>query len=196
MRTWMRSIIWKATSLVALLVASHAYAAEWQDCAKGDVEHRIAGCSQVISQLLGTGQGGETRLKNAYVLRGSQYLAKGEFDLAIADQNAAIEIDPNYAIAFSLRGNAHSKKGEHDRAIADFSEAIRRDPGLMAAYSSRGYTYAAKGARDLAQSDFRKVLELPATIDANKRLQDQEIARSGPRRACKACAARRARPRS
>src|SRR5690242_6378787 len=106
---------------VAVLLASNASCfADWENCTKGDIDHRIAACSQTIEE----GPNGGTKRRDAYVIRGSLYLAKREFDLAIEDQSAAIRLDPNYAIAYDLRGGAFRQKGDFDRAIADFSEAI------------------------------------------------------------------------
>ena len=38
-------------------------------------------------------------------------------DRAIADFNAALTINPNYAEAYNNRGNAYADKGDYDRAI-------------------------------------------------------------------------------
>ena len=50
---------------------------------------------------------------------------KGECDLAIADFNKAIELNPEDAEAHSNRGIAYADKGEHDLAIADLDQAER-----------------------------------------------------------------------
>jgi dienelactone hydrolase len=46
----------------------------------------------------------------------------------------------------------------------------------MPAYSVRGNVYMGQGKLDLAQQDFRKVLQIPVTEDAHRRLQDHASA--------------------
>jgi tetratricopeptide (TPR) repeat protein len=50
---------------------------------------------------------------------------QNKYDLAIADYNEAIRIDPSNAFAFRWRGNAHKAKGEREPALANYDEAIR-----------------------------------------------------------------------
>lgn len=47
-----------------------------------------------------------------------------EHDKAIADFNKAIELDPEYALAYSTRGFAYTKLGEKEKAISDFEKCI------------------------------------------------------------------------
>ena len=54
--------------------------------------------------------------------------ATRENDLALADFNEAIRLDPGYAVAYDNRGIAWHAKSEYDKAIADYGEAIRLDP--------------------------------------------------------------------
>ena len=56
----------------------------------------------------------------AYNNRGSAFHYKGQYDRAISDYNKAIEIDPEYALAFFNRGVAYFKKGDCDKAREDF----------------------------------------------------------------------------
>ena len=69
-----------------------------------------------------------------YCDRGLAYAENGHHDRAIANFTMAIEIKPDYALAYGLRAVSYNKKGDHDRAIADFTKAIELDPdGPMAA---------------------------------------------------------------
>jgi tetratricopeptide (TPR) repeat protein len=88
----------------------------------------------------------------AYLERGRDYVAKGDYDRAIEQYNEALKLDPNYAVAYYSRGVAYYSRGsahlnnndydrankDYDRAIADYDEAIKLDPKYAAAYSSRG----------------------------------------------------------
>ena len=44
---------------------------------------------------------------------------KDDYDAAIADYTRAIEIDPNFALAYNNRGNAYRRIGNDDAAEAD-----------------------------------------------------------------------------
>ncbi len=49
-------------------------------------------------------------------------------DKALADLNAAIKLDPQFAMAFSNRGWLHVEKGDLDKALADFTAATKLAP--------------------------------------------------------------------
>ncbi len=88
----------------------------------------------------------------AYNNRGNAYDDKGDVDRAIADYNAALQIDANYAAAYYNRGIAWRRKGDLDRAIADYDQAIKLNP-TATAYNNRGSAWDAKGEIDRAMAD-------------------------------------------
>ena len=92
--------------------------------------------------------------------RGFAYASKGDYDLAIADFTASIEIAPKYAEAYFLRGSAYGDKGNRDLAIADYTRAIDIDPNLNQAYNNRAILYYEKGDYDNAWADVHKAESL------------------------------------
>src|SRR5215475_12545613 len=78
-------------------------------------EPQIKGCTAVIES------GKETTLvlAIAHTNRGNAYAARGDFDNAIGDYDAAIKYNPNFSKPFNNRGVAFLKKGDYDRAIKD-----------------------------------------------------------------------------
>ena len=124
-----------------------------------DRDLTIKGCTELIAN--------NPQDAKAYTSRGHVYLAKGEFDRALADYTKAIEIDPKYAQAYSNRGYALLAKGEQASAVADFnkaiesySEAIERDPANAEAFIGRGSACEIKGDYTCAISDATKAIDL------------------------------------
>ncbi|MCP4349388.1 MAG: tetratricopeptide repeat protein [Desulfobacterales bacterium] len=52
--------------------------------------------------------------------------------------NKAIELDPNWAVAYSHRGIAYASLGNYHRAIKELTKAIELDPNYTKARSNRG----------------------------------------------------------
>jgi tetratricopeptide (TPR) repeat protein len=96
-------------------------------------DQRLESCTAVIQSP------GQTRLTLAvaYGNRGAAYYNQGQHDLAIADLDEAIRLDPKLATAYGIRGFAYNSKGQRDRAIADLDEAIRLDPNNARLHHSR-----------------------------------------------------------
>lgn len=92
--------------------------------------------------------------------RGFTYLAKNQYDLAIADFTKAIELDPNGLIAYYNRGVAYLDMGSYDLAIADFTEVIELDPKDATIYNDRGMIYLLKGQYKQTIADLTKAMEL------------------------------------
>lgn len=93
-----------------------------------------------------------------YRYRGSAYLQKHNYDLAIADYNQAIKLDPIDKWAFYDRGVAYSAQGNYDQAIADATQVIRLDPTSADAYYTRGLDYLNKADILSALADFNQAI--------------------------------------
>ena len=92
--------------------------------------------------------------------RGLSAMDKGDFDKAIKDFTTAIELKPDFFVAYNNRGNAYSRKGDFDKAIQDFTTAIEINPRLAEAYNNRGIDYVQKGDFDKAIQDFTTAIEI------------------------------------
>jgi tetratricopeptide (TPR) repeat protein len=66
----------------------------------------------------------------AYVARGATYLAQGRLRPALADADAALEIDATSATAHALRGETLRLLGRAHRALEAFDQALALDPAL------------------------------------------------------------------
>jgi tetratricopeptide (TPR) repeat protein len=144
---------------VVLLVA----AASWQACAGPDVQAAIAGCTAAIET-------DRDRRAAAYYNRGIAWRAASQadraqrddaaLDKAIADYDAAIRLNPDFAEAYVNRGIAWFDKGRYDQAIADATRAIALRPGLAEAFNNRALAWYKQGRYDRAQPDFDRTILL------------------------------------
>jgi Flp pilus assembly protein TadD len=73
-----------------------------------------------------------------YLNEGKGKFESKDYQGAISDCNKAIELNPNYALAYNNRGAAKVNLADFQGAIADLSKAIELDPKYAEAYSFRG----------------------------------------------------------
>ena len=91
-----------------------------------------------------------------YLAHNTMGLAKcsqGDYEGAIAEYGLVINLNPNFAVAYSNRGIAKHRKGQYDGAIADFDRAIELDADYANAYQRRGEAKERKGDREGARAD-------------------------------------------
>jgi lipoprotein NlpI len=150
-----------ALTAAMLLGAAGVHAQSTPDserCASiaGNPDLAIRHCTRAIESGKFSGE----PLARLHLNRGIEWAAKGEFDRAIADYDAAIKLNPGSADAHFNRGNARAHKGEPDRAIADYDAAIKLDPKEPAAYGGRAVEWAVKGDYARAVADYDTALKL------------------------------------
>ena len=92
--------------------------------------------------------------------RGVDYREQGDHENAIEAFDAAIRLDPQYALAYYNRGWTYIKMGQYEEAIQDFDEAIRLGPQYADLYNNRGIAYELLGKQELADRDYAKAKEL------------------------------------
>jgi tetratricopeptide (TPR) repeat protein len=97
--------------------------------AAGDDDRIIAVCGTLIDNAK-TLKADRVR---ALVARAGAYDRKDQVDRAIADDDAALQLDPTLADVFNARGELWRKKGDRPHALADFAAAIRLNPQHEAA---------------------------------------------------------------
>lgn len=117
-----------------------------------------------------------------YQTRADLNLGKGEFALALADYDKAVELKTDDAVAFLNRGKTHYNLKAFDKAGADYNKAIELDPKGSKAYYNRGVLFEKLGNLDKAIADYQKAVDLDASNEAArtglKKLQDDQKAKA------------------
>ncbi len=103
--------------------------------------------------------------------RGTCYSKMNQYELALADFNRCLELDPDWAWAFSARGNVYLQLKEYGKAIEDTTNAIRYRPNYLQAYIIRGYSHKAIGEDQKAKADFKNALALTKSSQERQNIQ-------------------------
>ena len=98
------------------------------------------------------------------VARGQIYHLNRQYDLAIADFDAALKLN-NSTLTLMQRAASHRAKRDYDRAVADYTAALgldSKDSGLEGweIYNERGYAQFLAARYDAAAADFEKALTI------------------------------------
>ena len=144
-------------AMVALAGLPTVAAADDADtCTKQSGDVAIAACSRAIASGKFTGE----ELAAMYVSRGVEYKNKRGLDLALADFDQAVRLDPKNPDVYAVRGMAWEAKGDFERALADFDQAIGLDPKNTEAYTVRGMAWQTKGDLDRAIADYDQTIRI------------------------------------
>jgi tetratricopeptide (TPR) repeat protein len=161
LRAWFHYYcFWKFCIIAAMVLSSalfgHAAADDLTTCKNGSGDEALAACTRALqaSRL------DRTERVRVYNARGVLWKRKGDYDRAIADYNAAIELDPEYHYAYYNRGISYFERRDIDRAIADFTRVIRINPKYAQAYNNRGTAYKEKQDYDQALSDYDQAIKV------------------------------------
>ena len=132
--------------------------ADWGACFSGpNGDDRIAACTRLIA----SGKLGNGDLSRALFQRAVNFVViKVDADLALADFNEVIRLDPKYATAFAIRGAVYVRKGIFDRALADLNEGLRLDPNNAAVHNDFGVYYNATGDYNRALVELNEAIRL------------------------------------
>ncbi|HEU4379903.1 MAG TPA: tetratricopeptide repeat protein [Hyphomicrobiaceae bacterium] len=131
--------------------------ADRRDCSgESSPDRKIAACTRV----LGDAKSAPALRVIAYRNRGITYNKKALHELATADFDEALKLDPKDLVTLAARGNAYSQRGMYDPALADLAEILRLNPRAGKAYNDRGLIHLRKGDLDAAASDFEAALQI------------------------------------
>jgi tetratricopeptide (TPR) repeat protein len=144
---------------------AEALTADEKRCRDGKPDEVIRICTKLINSSTAD------YMRSIYLNnRALAWLAKQECDLAAADFEEAIRLEPDktnqfgtnyYDLHLRLGGWVHAEcKGDFDKAIAVASDAIRSSGKYAGGYMNRGSAYREKGDFGKALADYDKALTL------------------------------------
>jgi tetratricopeptide (TPR) repeat protein len=98
-------------------------------------------------------------------LLGDEYITQEKYDEALAAYTKAIELEPNFARAFSNRAIVYELQGKLNDALVDYSRAIELNPtGQLPEegyyYYRRAGLYNIMKKYDLAKANYTKAMYL------------------------------------
>lgn len=88
---------------------------------------------------------------------GGWYLEKGQYDLAIANMQKRLELDPNFAFGYVWVGRVYARKGMYPEAVAQIKKGLSFDQENPEYLGALGYIYGASGNRDEASKILKQL---------------------------------------
>jgi tetratricopeptide (TPR) repeat protein len=99
--------------------------------------------------------------QNNYQAENNLGTAYGSIDLdkAVFHYQAALKIEPGYAMALYNLGTIYEKKGQMDKAISYYLKALKTTPDYFDALNNLGFAFYNKGNYDKAVLYFKRALK-------------------------------------
>ncbi len=153
--------------LLALLLglSPHGANAQSNNASQSDIEkcetnknpdEAVAACTRLISE----GTLSPFNLAIAFANRGAHWYEKRDHNLAIADYDDALRLNPRLAEVHYNRGLAKTHQLDYKSALADYDHALRLNPHFLNAYYDRAILRIHMHDHDGAITDFNEVIRL------------------------------------
>lgn len=153
--------VMKRASLIAFAMLSTllAVGAQANDsylgCFGENASQRVAACTEIIEAP----HTDSTSRSMAYSMRALAYSLRHEFDQAIEDYDAAIRINPDFAVALNNRAWAYFKMGRPADGLPDVERSLALDPTSPHAYDTRAHIRQWLGGPEGALADYRRAMQ-------------------------------------
>lgn len=119
----------------------------------------------LCTELIGNTQLPPSVRAEALVHRGIVLLDDGRSNLAMADFEAAIVLNPSDPVAHAYRGEVLKARGQLAEALAAYDMAIDLDGNSADLLANRGDLHRQLGAREKAREDFEAALKIEQDHD-------------------------------
>ena len=136
--------------------AGQARAGDLEDCTGPFSDKTEPACTAILNDAR---RPAEDRLK-AYAARSRFFARGGKPDAALADAEAAVQLNQQSSNAFSARAYAHQRAGQLDAALANYNRAAELEPKNPSVLILRGFLRSDQKAWTEALSDFNGALAL------------------------------------
>jgi len=128
----------------------------------GKYDKAIEACSSQIDSTISKAIDLKSKHFVAYSSRGLAYHFKGNYDMAIADFDKAIDLKPDdvdMSAVYANRGHSLKAKGEADQALADYHKALASDPRKKLAHYNLACIYSVRRQIKEACASLQKATE-------------------------------------
>jgi tetratricopeptide (TPR) repeat protein len=98
--------------------------------------------------------------ETAYDIRGTSRRYLGDLDGSVADETAAIRLQPGFGMYYGNRAITWTEKGDPARALADFNSNVALEPNVAAIFNNRGLFLLQRQEWDKAIADFTEAIRL------------------------------------
>jgi len=155
-----------ALALLALLSAADASAQSfeaWTTKAKrAEKAGELGAAIDAYSRALGVWRKTQGKAPKAQALaaRAALYDKTEQLDLAVADLDEAIKLEPKRAQHFYRRGSLHLRAQNPAAAISDFYKTTALQLNHKEAYFERGLAYELQGDLKFAREDYKQACKL------------------------------------
>lgn len=124
------------------------------ECFSEDLSRRVPACTALIENGMRSGQD----LADAYAARALAHSVQARYELAIADYDASIAIDPNSPISLNNRAWAYFKSGQPERGSTDVEKALALLPDSPHTLDTRAHILQWRGDHGKAMRDYESAM--------------------------------------
>ena len=96
--------------------------------------------------------------------KGNEYASAGDFENAIVEYEAVLELEPENVSAMTNLGVAYYNTGQLDQAIIQYQNALELAPDDADIHSNLAAAYVQTNQLDKAQGEYQRAVELKADL--------------------------------
>lgn len=105
---------------------------------------------------------------DAWFMRGTQFMAHGDLEQAVADFKKTLALKPDYDLAVFNLAQAYRRMGDDEAALAGFEHYLTLDPKDPFVHYQMGEIWLDRGDAVKAEQLFRRALEIDGQVVAAK----------------------------